>query len=85
MLSEQAAKQIKSIPEWTALEQHLLDAVSLLDRVSDIPNDANFAQTALARQEAISIIATILTPFEIDELSDEDIGKEAREKLGLSD
>lgn len=84
MLSEQEAKQIKSIPEWQALESHLKEAITVLDSVMDIEESEDHDKVARGKKYAIKCIEAILAPFDIEENEEEDNQQEAREKLGLS-
>lgn len=84
MLTPAEAKKIKSMPEWDALESHLRDCVRALNAVSHIPDDANFEKVARGTQYAILLVESILAPFDIEDLTDDDGRSEMLEKLGLS-
>lgn len=83
MLSEAEAKQIKSMPEWTALESHFKECVRALDSVSNIPDEQDHEKVAWGKKLAIQTVEAILAPFDIDELIEEDDRTKAFAKLGL--
>lgn len=84
MLHPETAKKIKSSPEWPELEQYLKDCMKALDSVSDIQENEDHERVARGKKYAIKLVEQILSPFDLNEESDEDSRKEAYDKLGIA-
>lgn len=84
MLTPAEAKRIKDVPEWGLLEAHLKECVRLIDCVSDIDETEDHDKVSRGKKYAIRVIEAILSPFDIEELTDEDHRAEALEKIGMS-
>lgn len=83
MLVPEIAKELKSRPEWLALETHLTECIEALDSCSSIPEDKDYAVEAKARALAVQTLHKILEPFEYNPQPIEDKRNESLRKLGM--
>lgn len=79
------AERLRTLPEWQALEAHLLTCLTDLDRCSDIPDGPDFDRVARGRKEALQTIARILAPFAPVLPNAVPTGVDMARKLGLAE
>lgn len=83
MITPAEAKELKSRPEWQALEKHLTQCLDVLDSCSSIADDKDFAVEAKARALAVETIHRILEPFYYNPQPVADMRAESLRKLGM--
>ena len=83
MITPAEAKELKSRPEWQALEKHLAECIDVLDSCSSIADDKDFAVEAKARALAVQTIHQILEPFQYDPQPVANRRAESLRKLGM--
>jgi hypothetical protein len=83
MLSPDHVNRLKDLPEWQALEAHILDCILALDSCTSIADGDDHDKAARGRKEAVKVLHKILEPFAYDPMPFQNKRDESLRKLGM--
>lgn len=83
MIAPELAAKLQALPEWQALQEHVAEAIVVMDSCSTIPDGEDHDKVARGRKEAVRILKQILSPFGLEVEPGPDLRKVALRKLGM--